>query len=372
MAERADFIIVGAGVAGLGVAAHLAAEARVIVLEAERAPCLHSTGRSAAVFIKSYGPPGVRAISAAAEGFFEAPPEGFAAAPLLTPRGILYLDYRGGALDALMAGNPGVKPIDIAEAVAMAPALRPERIVFAAHEEDARDIDVDLLTSGFRRMIAGGGGRIVTDAEVGALTRAGGLWRAETKAGAFEAPVVVNAAGAWAGRLGEMAGAEPIGLTPKRRTAMMVAEPAGFTGRAAPITIDIDEEFYLKPDAGRLLISPADETPSAPCDAQPEELDIAICVDRITTAFDLDIRRIETKWAGLRSFVRDKEPVIGFSAARPGFFWLAGQGGYGIQTSPAASALAAALVRGLPAPAPILDQGFDPALVSPVRLGAPS
>lgn len=362
MTERADFIIVGAGAAGLGVAAHLAAAANVTVLEAERAPCLHSTGRSAAVFIKSYGPPGVRAISAAAEAFFESPPDGFASAPLLTPRGILYLDERGGALDALMAENPGVRPIDPEDAVAMAPALRRERIVAAAYEEDARDIDVDLLTSGFRRMITAGGGRIVTGAEVGALTRANGLWRAETKAGAFEAPVVVNAAGAWAGRVAALAGATPIPIQPKRRSAAIIPAPAGHDISRWPLLNDADESWYAKPTGGKFMLSPADADPVEPCDIWPDDMVLAEGIDRFQQAVNFEITRVERSWAGLRSFAPDGEPVAGFDPACDGFFWLAGQGGYGIQTAPALSAFAAALALGR---APTL--GGAETLIAPAR-----
>ncbi|MFV0474414.1 MAG: NAD(P)/FAD-dependent oxidoreductase, partial [Pikeienuella sp.] len=345
MAEGADFIIVGAGVAGLGVAAHLAGDAKVIVLEAERAPCLHSTGRSAAVYIKSYGPPGVRAATIASEPFFEAPPEGFAEAPLLSPRGILFLDYEGGGFERLIAETPGVRPLTVAEALEMAPALRPERILAAAHEEDARDIDIDLLTGGFRRMIKTGGARIVLDAEVGALVRSGGLWRAETKAGVFEAPVIVNAAGAWAGRVAALAGASPIPIQPKRRSAAIVPAPAEYDLSRWPLLNDAAESWYAKPTGGRFMVSPADADPVEPCDIWPDDMVLAEGIDRFQQAVNFEITRVERSWAGLRSFSPDGEPVVGFDPLAEGFFWLAGQGGYGIQTAPALSALAADLAR---------------------------
>jgi D-arginine dehydrogenase len=207
----------------------------------------------------------------------------------------------------------------------------------------------------------------MTKAEVRGL-RHNKIWQIEMRNGAISAEIVVNAAGAWAETLGQMAGAELIGLTPKRRTAVMIAAPDWPAISGAPITIDVDEEFYLKPDAGRLLISPADETPCDPCDVQPEELDIAICVDRIETAFDLQVRRIESKWAGLRSFVADKAPVAGFSSVVDGFYWLAGQGGYGIQSSPALAEFASAQILGKPIPSYIADEGLNPMDVSPARL----
>jgi len=180
---------------------------------------------------------------------------------------------------------------------------------------------------------------------------------------------VVNAAGAWADDLAAMAGIERIGLTPKRRTALLVDPPAGLNPDPWPMAVDIDEEFYIKPDAGKLLLSPADETPSPPCDAQPEDLDVAIAIDRIQTAFDLPVRRVAHKWAGLRSFVADKAPVVGHAPDAPGFVWLAGQGGYGIQSAPAMARTAAALTLGRPIPADIADQGVTPQALSPIRKG---
>ncbi|MEO1000777.1 MAG: FAD-dependent oxidoreductase, partial [Pseudomonadota bacterium] len=207
-----------------------------------------------------------------------------------------------------------------------------------------------------------------TGAGVQALARDGAGWRIETAAGPVRAAAVVNAAGAWADELGALAGARPIGLVPKRRTAAIVAAPKGFDPAGVRMVVDVEEQFYLKPEAGKLLISPADETPSAPCDAQPEELDIALAVDRIERAFNLSIRRIEHKWAGLRSFVADKCPVAGWDADVPGFFWLAGQGGYGIQSAPALARVAAALILGRGVPEDVLAAGLDPAALAPGRL----
>ena len=235
-------------------------------------------------------------------------------------------------------------------------------------DENGQDIDVAALHQGYLRRLRAAGGAIMTRSEVTGLSRDRDGWSVITRNGAVVAALVVNAAGAWADRLGEMAGAGQIGLVPKRRTALTVAAPDGFDASPLPLTIDIDEGFYLKPDAGRLLLSPADETPSRPCDAQPDEMDVAVCIDRIETAFDLSVRRIESKWAGLRSFVPDKSPVAGFSTRAPGFFWLAGQGGYGIQTAPALSRFAAAAILGRPVPPDIADAGLDPSDLSPARL----
>ena len=212
------------------------------------------------------------------------------------------------------------------------------------------------------------GGVLQTKAEVQALRKEGD-WQVDTNQGTFHAPVIVNAAGAWADEIATLAGLKPAGLTPKRRTALTVAPPVGMVPDRWPMVVDIDEQFYLKADAGKLLISPADATPSPPCDAQPEELDIAICIDRIETAFDLERPRIESRWAGLRSFLPDGDPVAGYDPEGEGFFWLAGQGGYGIQTAPALARAAAALVRGAEIPGDIAAEGVTEEALSRDRAG---
>ncbi|WP_340108024.1 FAD-binding oxidoreductase [Pikeienuella sp. HZG-20] len=346
MAARADVLIVGAGAAGLGAAAHLADAAKVIVLEAERAPCHHSTGRSAAVFIKSYGPPGVRAATAASESFFEAPPDGFAAAPLLSPRGLLHLDFGGGGLDATVRKTPGLRAISVDEALALAPYLRREGLVAAAYEADARDIDVDLLTGGFQRMMRAGDARLALNARVSGVSRSGGVWRVTAGEETYEAPILVNAAGAWATGIAEMAGASPIRIQPKRRSGAIIPAPAEYDVSGWPVVMDARETWYAKPMGGKLMVSPADADPVEPFDAWPDDMVLAEGLDRFSRAANFEVTRVERSWAGLRSFSPDGEPVIGFDAARSGFFWLAGQGGYGIQTAPALSALAADLILG--------------------------
>lgn len=369
----ADVIVIGAGIAGASVAAELAASAKVLLVEMEAQPGYHTTGRSAAVFAPSYGPASIRALTRASKGFFENPPAGFVATPLFSPRRILMIARadQTAALDALIeqvSAEADVQRLGAAALRAIQPLLRNGYAQNGMLDAAGQDIDVSGLHQGYLRLFRARGGELLTTATVQSLQRIGADWQLSTQKGVLQAPLVVNAAGAWADELGQLAGAERIHLTPKRRTALMIAEPQGFTARNGPITIDIDESFYLKPDAGRLLLSPADETPTTPHDAQPDEMDVAICADRIMTAFDLDIRRIETKWAGLRSFVPDKSPVAGFSQQVPGFFWLAGQGGYGIQSAPALSQFAAASVLGQDVPAFITDQGFDPVAVMPARL----
>jgi len=230
------------------------------------------------------------------------------------------------------------------------------------------DIDVHALHQGYLRGLRERGGALTCNAEVQALSRHGGRWRVQMRAGEMAAPLIVNAAGAWADEIARLAGARPIGLLPKRRTAITFDLPQGAAVAGWPAVIDVDEQWYFKPDAGRLLASPADETPSAPCDAQPDEYDVALLVDRLTRVTTLQVPRIRARWAGLRSFVADRTIVAGFDAQIEGFFWLAGQGGYGIQTAPAVARLAAALVAGRAMPPDIAELGVDAAALSPERL----
>jgi D-arginine dehydrogenase len=372
-AQSHEVIVIGAGIAGASVASELATRFKTVLVERESQPGYHTTGRSAALFSTTYGPPAIRALSRASESFLSARPAGFSDNPLVSPRGALML-ARADQRDAFAAmleefGSSGaIRRLDAAEARDMLPILRQGYAEAAILEPAARDIDVHALHQGYLRHFKAEGGHIVTDAEVRALDRQGGEWRVETNRGVFAGGIVVNAAGAWADELGAIAGCAPIGLVPKRRTALVVPAPAGLATSHWPMGVDIEEEFYMKPDAGRLLVSPADETPSPPCDAQPDEFDVAVCIDRIQRAFELEIPRIENRWAGLRSFVADKVPVVGFDTDVAGFFWLAGQGGYGIQTAPAMARLAAALVAGDGVPADIADQGLNESQLAPRRL----
>jgi len=364
-------VVIGAGIAGASAAAELAAlGARVLLLEREAQPGYHTTGRSAALFTVTYGPPVIRALSRASAATFNAPPDAMRPHPLLRPRGAMFL-ARADQRDTLAALadelGPSAQRIDRAEALARLPILRPDYIAEALLDSIAADIDVDALHRQYLRALSARGGALRTRTEVIALSRDGAGWRIETRDAVLRAEIVVNAAGAWADAIAALAGVVPVGLVPKRRTAILVAPPAGLNPDTWPMAVDVDERFYLKPDAGKLLLSPADETPSPPCDAQPEELDVALCIDRIQSAFDLPVRRIEHKWAGLRSFVADKCPVAGFAPDAPGFFWLAGQGGYGIQSAPALARLAAALALGRPIPDDIAREGVSAEALTPRR-----
>jgi D-arginine dehydrogenase len=377
--QHADFLIVGAGMAGASAAYELAAHGRVLLLEREAQPGYHSTGRSAALYTQTYGHAVVRALTVASWGFYDSPPEGFAEHAVLSPRGVLLIGRadQTAALDRDFAEGrrltPSVERLDQAQALARAPMLRPDYVAGAVWEPDAMDLDVHAIHHGYLRGLKARGGRQIGDAEVRALERRDGLWIARTPAGDFAAPLLVNAAGAWADSLAALAGVRPVGLVPKRRTALtfdpVFDDPADAAGLAGwPMVIDVDETFYFKPDAGRLLASPADETPVEPCDVQPEEWDVALAVDRVEQAARFRIRRIAHRWAGLRSFVADKVPVVGFDGEAEGFLWLAGQGGYGIQTAPAMARTAASLATGGGLPRDVANLGVMPADLGPGRL----
>jgi len=363
--DTADIVVIGAGIAGASAAANLAAEGlKVTVLERESFPGMHSTGRSAALFSEIYGSAPVRALSRASRDFLFDPPAGFAEAPLVRTRGALHVASADQLRDLdAFAALPDVAPAVVRmqgeDARALCPILRPDFVAGGVLETGSADIDVDALHQGWLKDLRAKGGRLVVDAGVTALSRANGAWRVATSAGAFEAAVVINAAGAWADVVAGLAGARPIGLQPCRRTGVIVEAPEGSDSDSWPMVIDVDEQWYLRPDAGALMLSPADETPCEPCDAQPDELDIAIAVDRVMTATTLDVRRVRRSWAGLRSFVADRTPVVGFAPDAPGFFWLAGQGGYGIQTAPAMGRLAGALARGDSLPRDLAQFGVD-------------
>ena len=370
-----DFLIIGSGIAGAGAAYELAAGSRVALLEREDAHGYHTTGRSAALYIETYGNAVIRGLTRASRAFFEAPPPGFGAAPLLTPRGVLHI-ARADQLEALealrrttVAEGGEMVPMDREAVLATVPVLKADYVAAGLLEPSAMDMDVAAIHQGFLGGAKARGADIRNGCAVTAIVRDGEAWTVTCASGeVFTAKVVIDAAGAWADEVAALAGVRPVGLQPMRRTAMMLDAPAGSESRDWPAVIDADELFYFKPDAGRLLASPADETPSPPCDAAPEEIDVAICVDRIQQAADIPVRRVARSWAGLRSFVSDRSPVIGFDAEVPGFFWLAGQGGYGVQTAGAAARTAAALARGDALPADVAAQGVTAEALSPSRL----
>jgi len=374
MTRTADCIVIGAGIAGAAAGFFLSPHLKVLLVEQEAQPGFHSTGRSAALFMESYGTPQVRALTMASRAFFEQPPEGFAEHPLLGARGAMMVASHGqeGPLHehwaVLQPISPRGRLLDAAATCALVPVLRREQVIGAVLEPDASDMDVHAIHQGFLRGIRRAGGTLLADAPVTSLRREGGVWQVQAGMHALEAPLVVNSAGAWADVIGGLAGARPIGLVPKRRSAFIFAPPEGVAPFAWPLTAGIEEDWYFKPDAGMLLGSPANADPVPPHDVQPEELDIAIAIDRIERMTTLAIRRPTRVWAGLRSFVADGDLVGGADPELPGFFWSAAQGGYGIQTSPAMGQSVAALVRGEPIPAHVSGFGLTPAMLSPSRL----
>jgi len=375
---RADFIVVGAGIAGASVAYFLAPHGRVVVLERESHPGYHSTGRSVALFSETYGTPQVRALSCASRPFLEHPPAGFTEAPILTPRGALMVARPGqdAAVDAELAAMrriaPDVRRVEPAEALATVPVLRPEATGASILEPGACDIDVHALHQGFLRGLKARGGELVCDAAVDSVTRDAEGWEVRAGDRRWRGAVLVDAAGAWADVLARMAGVRPIGLQPKRRSAFTFAPPAGVDPRPWPAVIAFDESWYIKPDAGVLIGSPANADPVEPHDVQAEELDVAVAIDRIQTGTSLSIRRPTRVWAGLRSFVADGDLVGGPASDDPAFCWVAAQGGYGIQTCAAMGEACAALARGAPIPAHLAEHGIDAAMLSPARLHATS
>ncbi|NWB06525.1 MULTISPECIES: FAD-binding oxidoreductase [unclassified Pseudomonas] len=375
--NQADYLIIGGGIAGASAGYWLSHHARVIVLERESMPGYHSTGRSAALYIAAYGTPQVRALTLGSRAFFDQPPAGFAEHPLLTPRGELLVDLIGdpGELQrqylSAKALVPETRLLDVEESMSMMPILRREKVHGGIYDPTVCDIDTDALYQGYLRGIRRNGGEIHTDSEVQKLTRDGqGLWQVRTAQQHFSAPVIINAAGAWADHIGELAGAQKIGLQPKRRSAFVFSPPAELNIHAWPELAALDGSFYMKPDAGMFLGSPANADPVEPHDVQPEELDIATGIYHIEEATTLSIRRPARTWAGLRSFVSDGDLVCGFDPQVEGLFWIAAQGGYGIQTSPAMGQASAALVRGKPLPDALAAFGLTEAMLSPHRLHA--
>jgi D-arginine dehydrogenase len=372
MTLHADIIILGAGMAGASLAAELAPQRQVLLIELEDQPGRHATGRSAAMFFESYGNAIVRALTRASRAFLERPPEGFAEVPLMSPRGALLVADAEALprLEALYGGADapaGMQRLTPALALALVPILRPDWLAGAFIDGSGCDMEVAAIHQGYLRAARRAGAPLLLGASEMTLQRHGGLWTVCSRAGEARAPLLVNATGAWADAVARQAGAATIGLQPCRRTAMTIAAPVDHDCRHWPMVIDVDESVYFKPDAGQLLLSPANEDPMAPCDVAPEELDVAIAVDRFETLTRLPVKRINHRWAGLRSFVADRSPVAGYDRQADGFFWLAGQGGYGIQMAPALARAAAALLLGQPLPADIVAEGVRAEDLSPAR-----
>lgn len=372
MRGECDVLVIGGGMAGASIAAHLAEHASVHLLEMEPQPGYHATGRSAAVFVEPYGNETVRALTRASRSFLYSPPPSFSSQSLVKPRAILLVAKtdQTSALQAFLNSARASDAIEVKsahEALELHPLLRPDDLFGAALVTRSGDIDVHALHQGYLRLLQSRNGVITTRAQVLALDRSSGAWSVRTPSEAIRSRIVVNAAGAWAGAIGRMVGALDIGLRPLKRTACLVDPPSGGKSDLWPMLVDVEEQFYLKPDAAMLLLSPADETEMEPCDVYPDEFDVAVAVDRIERATTLEVKQVRHQWAGLRSFVEDRSPVVGFDPCCPGFFWLAALGGYGIQTAPALSRIAAALALGLALEDDLLQQSIELAALSPDR-----
>lgn len=367
-----DVLVLGGGMAGAAIAAHLAARRRVALLEREPALAVHATGRSAAMWLPSYGGAAVRPLTLASRPFLIDPSDGFGG-PLLAPRAALHVARREqlDALGALAAEIPRLRPLNGGEARRRVPILRPEAAHAALLEPDAADIDVARLHAGFVAMARAGGTEILTALDDLRIGRAETFWEVSAAGQVWRAPILVNAAGAWADEVAVAAGLAPLGLVPLRRTVVLIDAPGSPDFDGWPVVKDVDERFYFRPFSGRLLVTPADETPSEPGDAQPDEFGVALAMSRFEKACDHAVTRVRHHWAGLRTFAADRAPVVGWSRAVPGFFWMAGLGGFGIQTAPALGRMAAAILLGNPMPAELGDHGVVARLYDPGRVITP-
>jgi D-arginine dehydrogenase len=370
-----DVVVVGGGIAGVSIAYELSADRSVTLLEAESTLAYHTTGRSAATFLETYGGPDIRALTAASRDFYEDPPAVFDR-PLLRPLPLVFFARRGrgAAADELYEATAGmvagVERLDAAQVAEVTPFARADALDGGVFEPGARELDVHAIHQGYVKGLRDRGGAVVRDARVTALRADGDGWLVTTADRTVRAAgAVVNAAGAWADLVAALAGVAPVGLRPLLRTVFLIEPPVGLAPRGLPMFADLDDSFYVKPESGGFLCSPADETPVEPHDARADEVEIARAIEAINETTTLAARSVGHRWAGLRSFVPDRRFVLGEDPAAPGFFWCAGQGGYGIQTAPAAARLGAALVRGERTPADLAARGVDAALVAPRRPG---
>lgn len=361
-----DVAIVGGGIAGVGVAAAIAGEMTCVILEQEERHGYHSTGRSAAIFLRNYGNDVIRTLTRASAPLYERGDPAFFSAPLLSPRGMIFVANADGleTFAGMMAKADGLREISLDEAVERFPILNRDWLAAAAYEEDTQDIDVAALHEGWLKKARASGAQLVCKAPVSRGVRENGNWLLDTPQGRFRAKTIVNAAGAWADIVADACGVARLGLQPMRRSMAVLPAPEGLDIRGWPMVDEVREEWYCKPDGGRLFVSPAEEDPVEPHDAYVDDMVLAEGLYRFEQAVTIPVTRLERSWAGLRTFAPDRTPVVGFDRTSEGFFWLAGQGGYGIQTGPALSGLAGQLVRGL---SPSADVGGVVAALSPNR-----
>jgi len=348
MSDHFDVVVIGGGIAGISAASILADDLNVCVLEMESHPGYHATGRSAAYFAPFYGNASVRALTRASESFYRHPDASFSDLPLLRERPGLFLatEDQIDSVEKQLEEIPSLIRWGSEEAVAAVPILKSGSISCALVDLSGGDLDVDAILQGYLRQFQRRGGTLVTSAPVHSLKRLGGRWYVQAGEATYSANIIVNAAGAWVDEVAALAGLPALGFSPLRRTAILVDYPDGVDARDWPLVVDIDEQFYFKPDAGQLLLSPANETHSLPCDARPDELEIAQAVDRICNITSLNVRKVNHSWSGLRTFSADRSFVVGYDPRLADFFWLAGQGGYGVQSAPGMAQLCADLIVG--------------------------
>ncbi|MBV8428651.1 MAG: FAD-binding oxidoreductase [Hyphomicrobiales bacterium] len=374
MGRSFDFIVVGAGIAGASAAFALSRHGRVALLEMESQPGFHSTSRSAAVLSCAYGPRSWQILSAASAIFYAEPLEGFTDVALARPLGALYLaashEERGLKAQAADLAVRGVacELVSAETARRMVPVVHMEKFTLGLHEPGCVDLDANALLHGYLRQARRNGAETLVNAEAAVITRSCGVWRVATRREALEAPILVNAAGAWADEITARAGLPRRGLRPLRRTAITFALPAGHDVRKWPMTFDVGETWYFKPEGADIMVSPADLVPTEPCDAQPDAYDVAVAIDRIESVTSMKVDRPKSRWAGLRTFAPDHEAVIGPDPEEPSFIWYAGQGGNGVMASQAAGEVCAALAIGEDIPETVARFGLTTDMIAPCRL----
>ena len=366
-----DFIVIGAGIAGASVAARLAEKASVVLLEMEERPGYHTTGRSAAAYEPNYGPRPFLALSRAGLAFYKNPPAEFSERPIFSIRGSLVIEAKGQEEASQHFFTPGTKlrEVNVDEMMALLPVLRRDYANRGFYDDGTGDLDVDLLHRGYLKWFKQRSGKLMCNAPAQEIRRICAKWQVVTPQDTFTAPVVIDAAGAWGDKVAMMAGVAPIGLQPKRRSIGVIPMAGHADVMNWPFMVDCEESWYAKPQSGKLIVSSADQTPVEPHDAYADDEAIAIGVDRLMQATTLEVTRLEHSWAGLRSFVPDKFPVCGYEPSAPGFFWLIGQGGNGIQSSWGLSLLAAKMALREPVPEELLAQGLLVEDVVPERFG---
>jgi D-arginine dehydrogenase len=369
MDTKFDIIILGAGIAGAGIAAHLAETKRVAILEMEDRPGFHTTGRSAATYEPNYGPPSMLAFTRASNDFFVNPPQGFTDGPLLVPRVSLFFEAEGqeAFTEKFLASGSGLDELSEAQALKHFPILREGYAKRIFLDPNTGDLDVDLLHRGYLKLFKLRGGQLFNSAAADTIERVGSRWRVTTAQGVFESEILVNAAGAWGDVVAIKAGVKPVGLQPKRRSIGVIPMD-GIEGAADfPMVTDMGETWYAKPQSGKMIVSSADATPVDPHDAYADDMAIAEGIERLMTATTIEVTRLDSSWGGLRTFAPDGSPVIGYDPHTEGFFWLVGQGGYGIQSAPALSHTAAAMVLKDKLPENEIDVGLILSNISPRR-----